>query len=296
MLLSASAFGLQSSRRADEQETPTFRTAVTVVTVPCIVEERGEFASGLRAEDFELYDEGRRRPIDYFVYEGGEEARPLTLALLLDTSGSLKGSLGFEQDSAVAFLEGVLRPKVDMAAVIQFDSEISLVQDFTFDLDRLEQAIRQVRAGGATKLYDAVWVAVEDLLQHEVGRRVMVVLSDGDDTASQVKARDAIRKAQEFDVQIFGIGVRTPGFASNFGKLSEFARETGGLFFNSKNRPEDLERAFTKIHEALRHQYTLGFTPVPEPGVQGGFHELEVKVKRRGLKVRCREGYYAQGG
>lgn len=267
-----------------------------MVTVPCTVEKHGEFVSGLRAEDFELYDEGRRRSIDYFIYEGGEEARPLTLALLMDTSGSLKGNLAFEQDSAVAFLEAVLRPNMDMAAVIQFDSEIALVQDFTFDLDLLEQAVRQVRAGGATKLYDAVWVAVEDLLQHEVGRRVIVVLSDGDDTASQVKADEAIRKAQEFDVQIFGIGVRTPGFASNFGRLSEFAKETGGLFFNSKNRPEDLERAFAKIHAALRHQYTLGFTSAPQAGDEGGFHELEVKVKRRGLKVRCREGYYAQGG
>jgi Ca-activated chloride channel family protein len=277
-----------------EDQKPTFRSSVTVVSVPCVVEGPQGFVDNLAVDDFQVFEEGEPRPIEYFIFEGGEESRPMNLVLLLDTSGSVKGELDFEQEAATTFLRNVLRPETDMAAVVQFDSELYLVQDFTFDLQRLEDAVWTARAGGATKLYDAVWVAVEDLLRHEVGRRVIVVLSDGDDTSSSVSSDSAIRKAQEYDVIIFGIGVRGRGFRSNFGKLKEFARETGGLFFNPRNRLDQLTEAFTVIHSALRHQYTLGYPSAPANG-DSDYRQIEVKLKRKDLKGHCRQGYYPQG-
>ena len=277
-----------------DEEQPVFRTEVQVVNVICTVRKGRRYITDLKREDFEIYENKKQQNIEYFAFESGEEAQPLNIVLLVDTSGSVKDKLRFEQMAADAFLEETLRPKKDLAAVVQFDSDINLVQDFTYDLKRLENSIEGISAGGATKLYDAIFLSVDDLLRHEVGRKLLVVLSDGADTQSLMKAEDAIEIAQRHDVMIFGIGVKGSRAGSDFGTLKKFAERTGGLFFNSKVSLEELRRAFSAINQAIKNQYSLGYVS-NNIGKSGSFRELKVKVKRRGLKVGHRRGYYASG-
>jgi Ca-activated chloride channel family protein len=277
---------------AQQQDAPVFRSNVEVVNILCTVRRKDEYLTGLTREDFEVYEDDVEQEITYFALESGADAQPLNIVLLVDTSGSVKDKLFFEQQAAAIFLEETLRKDKDLAAVVQFDSEINLVQDFTYDIRLLENSIEDIRAGGATKLYDAIYVSVNELLKHEVGRKVLVVLSDGDDTQSIVEDDEAIKEAQDNDVVIFGIGVQGGRSRANFGKLREFSRETGGLFFNSKARLENLREAFSKINRAIKNQYAIAYIPKNQER-DGSFREIKVNVKRRGVDVSHRRGYYA---
>lgn len=280
-----------SDSAIQQEERPVFRTEVEVVNVICTVRKGNRYISNLTREDFEVIEDKVKQEIEYFAFESGEEAQPLNIVLLVDTSGSVKDKLKFEQLAADAFLQETLRPKKDLAAVVQFDSEINLVQDFTYDLKTLGNSIEGIAAGGATKLYDAIFLSVDDLLRHEVGRKLLVILSDGADTQSLMKAEDAIRVAQEHDVMIFGIGVQGGRARSDFGTLKKFAERTGGLFFNSKVSLDELRKAFSAINQAIKNQYSLGYRSNNTKGE--GFRSIKVKVKGRGLKVSHRRGYYA---
>ncbi|MGH9340221.1 MAG: VWA domain-containing protein [Acidobacteriota bacterium] len=272
---------------------PTFKASVDAVNILCTVRNRrGNYIRDLEREDFEVYEEGKRQQIDFFSLEMGESARPLTIALLIDTSGSVKDKLYFEQQAATEFVRQVLRTNKDMAAILQFDSEVNLLQDFTFDFSALESAIYSIKAGGATKLYDAVWVTVQELLQDQVGRNVMVVISDGDDTQSTMTDDEAIRVAQDQDVVIYGVGVRSDNFSSNFGKLKNFSNSTGGLFINSKLDLDEIRDAFAKINGEIKNQYSLAYVSTNAQR-DGKFRKIEVKVRGSGLKVTHRRGYYA---
>jgi VWFA-related protein len=211
---------------------------------------------------------------------------------LIDTSGSVKDKLGFLQEAASEFLSQTLRKNKDLAAVVQFDSEVSLIQDFTYDYSVLEDAILSIRAGGSTKLYDAIWVSVNELLRHEVGRRMLVILSDGADTQSMTRDNEALKVAQEQDVVIYGIGVRSARFDSDFGKLKKFAEGTGGLFFNSNVDLQKIREAFRRINRGIKNQYALGYVST-NPRRDGSFREVKVRMKRSGLNVTHRKGYYA---
>jgi Ca-activated chloride channel family protein len=167
---------------------------------------------------------------------------------------------------------------------------VELIQDFTYDPELLRNAIQQTRAGGGTKLYDAVYVASEDLLKDEIGRRVMVVLSDGDDTLSELAKRDAIKAAQEQDVVIFGLGIRSAD--TNYGALKDFSQDTGGLFVDSEIDLDRLREAFAKINGEIKNQYSIGYVS-QNKARDGAFRKIEIKVKKRGLKVKHRKGYYA---
>ena len=272
---------------------PVIRATVDVVNVLCTVRDRsGQYVSTLKREDFKVYEDGVQQQIDFFVYETGEQAQPLTVVLLMDTSGSVKQKLQFEQEAATEFLRETLRKQKDLAAVVQFDSEINLVQDFTSDLSRLNEAIMEIRAGGATKLYDAIWLAVGQLLRDEIGRKVLVILSDGADTQSQVSEKEAIRVAQDEDVIIYGIGVRTARFGAKFGKLKKFAKATGGMFFNSKARLKELRTAFARINQEIKNQYSIGYVSSNQKR-DGKLRKIELRLKGRGLKVTHRKGYYS---
>jgi VWFA-related protein len=272
---------------------PVIRAKVEVVNVLCTVRDKGgkgNYVSGLIKDDFEVFENGARQTVDYFNHGMGEEADPLTIALLIDTSGSVKNKLSLEQEAAVEFLRTTLRKNKDIAAVVQFHEEVKLEQDFTFDLELLERAVRRTRAGGGTKLYDAIWVAAEELLKDEAGRRVAVVLSDGDDTLSELSRKDAIQAAQEQDIVIFGVGVRSPG--ANFGALKTFARETGGLFVDADVNLREMREAFLKINGDIKNQYSLGYVST-NPAGGPGFREIRIRVKKPGLNVKHRKGYYA---
>ncbi len=275
------------------EDAPVIRTSVDVVNVLCMVRDRrGNYITDLRQEDFEVIEDGVSQKIDFFNNESGDNAQPLTLVLLLDTSGSVKDKLEFEQRAASEFLRQTLRKNKDLAAVVQFDSEINLVQDFTFDYSVLESAILNIRAGGQTKLYDAIWVTARELLGPEVGRKVMVILSDGADTNSMVDDDEALEIAQQEDVVVYGIGVQSDRFRSDFGKLKKFAEGTGGLFFNSKVDMRELREAFVRINRGIKNQYALGYVST-NPKRDGEFREIKVRVTSSRLNVTHRRGYYA---
>jgi len=276
-----------------EEETPVIRASVDVVNVLCTVRERrGNYRTDLKPQDFEVLEDGVRQKVQFFSNETGEDAQPMTVVLLIDTSGSVKDKLAFEQEAASEFLRQTLRKNKDLAAIVQFDSEVSLIQDFTYDYSVLESAILSIRAGGSTKLYDAIWVSVNDLLRHEVGRRMLVILSDGADTQSLTRDNEALKIAQEHDVVIYGLGVRSARFDSNFGKLKNFAEGTGGLFLDSKVDLQKLREAFRRINRGIKNQYALGYVST-NPRRDGSFREIKVRMKRSGLNVTHRKGYYA---
>ena len=276
-----------------QAQEPIVRARVDVVNVVCTVRDRrGNYVSNLMKEDFQLTEDKKKQHIDFFYNESGDDAQPLTIVLLIDTSGSVREKLAFEQMAASEFLRRTLRTDKDMAAIVQFDSDINLVQHFTYDHDRLNDAILDMRAGGATKLYDAIWITVKDLLSEEVGRKIIVILSDGADTSSLTSEQEAIRTAQEDDVVIYGIGVRGRGFTSNFGKLKRFSESTGGVFFNSKANLEQLRKAFDRINLEIKNQYLLGYVSTNKKR-SGSYRKIAVKVKNKSQKVNHRKGYYS---
>lgn len=285
----------QQSRLLAQDQPAMFTSRVDLVNVVVTVRRDSHYIEDLNREDFEIYEEGEIQTIEFFSRESGNDAQPLNIVLLLDTSGSVRDKLRFEQEAAEIFFQKTLRENADLGAVIQFDSEINLIQDFTNSINTLEDALRYIRPGGNTKLYDAIWLAVNDLLREEVGRRVLVVLSDGGDNASMVKEREAIKAAQDNDVVIYGIGVRSRQGRSDFGKLKQFAKDTGGLFYDSRANLNTLNAAFSEIRNAILTQYSISYVP-SDPGETGEFREIEVKIRGdrgRGLKLFHRKGYYS---
>jgi len=142
--------------------------------------------------------------------------------LIIDTSGSVKDKLRYEIETAAEFFREILRPGKDLALIIQFDSEVNLVQDFTQNQNDLVGALNSIRAGGDTSLYDAVYLAAEEKLRYEAGRKVMVVISDGEDTSSLVSREEAIEAAQKSNALIYGMGVRGRRSRGSFGDLKKF--------------------------------------------------------------------------
>lgn len=280
------------ARAQDPQKIPIIRARVEMVNVLCTVQDgRGRYITDLTKDDVTVYENDVPQQVQYFAYEHGPNAQPLTVMLLVDTSGSVKDKLDFEQVTALEFLQAVLRPKTDMAAVVQFDSEINLVQDFTFDVPTLQKAIDGIRAGGGTKLYDAIYVAVDELLRHETGRHVIVILSDGQDTNSTYDQDTAIQMAQKYDTMIFGIGIVSRE-GRDFGVLKDFARATGGSFFKSNISIQQMRAAFDKINGEIKNQYSIAYVS-SDRRHDGEFREIKIKVNRRGLEVRHRKGYFA---
>jgi VWFA-related protein len=230
VLLVFSVIGTEKDGISAQEPQTTIRTEVGLVNIVFTVSDKdGRPVPGLKADDFQVFDNKKPQKIEYFSDLGKSSDVPLTIALLIDTSGSVKGELDYEKSTAVEFFKDILRPKKDLALIIQFDSEVNLVQDFTQRYDDLLNAMGRLKAGGSTSLYDAVYLAAEEKLKHETGRKVMVIITDGDDTSSKVRKEEAIEAAQRSDVLIYGIGVQTE--QSSFRVLKKFAEETGGAFF-----------------------------------------------------------------
>ncbi len=287
--------GTTASLMAAQVQIPqtTIRAEVPLVNIIFSTLERDNRpVPGLTMDDFLVFEDRKPQKIEYFsqLTEGSEI--PLTIALLIDTSGSVRTKLDNEKETAAEFLKSILRKSKDEALIIQFDSEVRLVQDFTDDTERLVRALNSLEAGNSTSLYDAIYLAVEEKLKGEIGRRVIVVITDGDDTASKLKKENAIEAAQRSDVLIYGIGVRSREFGANFGVLKRFAEETGGGFFSPQARMTEIQAAFKAIGEELKGQYSLAYTPENRAN-DGTFRAVEIRCKLKGVRVRARRGYYA---
>lgn len=287
----------------------TLRVEVDVVNIYCTVKDgKGRLITDLEMDDFEVREDGAKQELKYFVRETD---RPLTLALLVDTSISQGAVLEAERAAAKQFLRQVVRPG-DLVLLITFDVNVDLLQDFTQEVERLEEALDRARINApvdlgpfprrgpaGTRLYDAAYLAAKEKLAHEVGRKAIILVSDGVDSGSEVKEKEAIEAVHRSDTMIYSIGIADPGYYRQVtgggyggsGALKELARETGGAAFFPSNE-ESLQKAFDQIAAELRSQYSLGYTP-SNRARDGEFRKLKVKVK--GYRVQARRGYYAPG-
>jgi Ca-activated chloride channel homolog len=282
------------------------RTFIRRVRLPItVVDKKGQFVDDLTQSDFQVFEDKVPQTIETFSNDLGE-ALPLYVAVLMDTSPSTAGKLKFEQESALNFIYTVVRPRRDRVLFATFDHEINLRQDFTDKLDLLNRAVSGVKqTGNQTALFDAVWQFCDEKLRSVVGRRVLVVITDGEDTYSRASIRDAIDIAQRTETTIFAISTKA-GFAATVpgveagqvkdrkdSELVKLAEETGGAAFFTGDMLS-LERSFTRISKELRAQYLITYKPVNDR-YDGSFRKIEVKLAsgRSGQKVRTKQGYRA---
>ena len=261
-----------------------------------VSDKKGRFVSDLTKQDFEIIESKKPQSITEFT---AETDLPLRLAILIDTSNSIRDRFKFQQEAATDFVNTVIRAGEDKAVIVSFDTSAELVADLTGDTEKLAAAIRGLRPGGGTALYDAVFFACRDkLMQYQPNfkfRRAMVILSDGEDNQSRWTREQALEMAHKADVVIYSISTNRSGIESDGDKvLKYFSEQTGGqAFFPFK--AQDLSQDFENIANELRHQYNVLYRPEPLK-TDGLYHPVEVRVKgRRDLIVRARHGYYAPG-
>src|SRR6202161_790865 len=313
----AASFGLGNTTPAqsqqDQPQAPQSQKPLTVQTTLVNVfvtvrDKRHEIVSDLSQNDFKVLEDGQDQKIAFFSKEVN---LPITLGLLIDTSGSMERVIGAEQDTASRFLREVMRKK-DEAMVISFDFDVDLLADFTQDTNVLERAIRRTSVNsvggggvvtpgtipqgnnaGGTDLYDAIYLACHDELATEAGRKGVIILTDAEDTGSKLRMQDAIEAAQRSDavIHVLLISDRMATFGTGPGVAHRMADDTGGRVIDVHNE-KSLEKAFDEISEELRSQYVLGYYPTNVKR-DGTFRKIQVTVARPDVKILARKGYYA---
>lgn len=300
------------------QKSPqTIRTQVNLVDVLfTVLDRRNKLVSNLEKQDFKIYDDNQPQDIRYFSRQND---LPLRIGMLMDTSNSIRERLRFEQDAANNFLYSVLRRNKDEAFVMTFDDEPEVIQAFTSDTGLLRDRILKTRAGGGTAVYDAIFEACVKELSHpprppgdqpDIVRRVMILISDGEDNLSQHTRSEAIEMAQRTSVVIYTISTSTqwvtlddPSKERSGNRkyhltegdkvLQDLADETGGRSFYPYH-VDDLDQSFQDIGEELRNQYSLAYNPMNH-SLDGRYHKIKIDVPdHKGYQVRARRGYYAR--
>jgi VWFA-related protein len=339
-----------------DQPVTTMSVQVKVVNVFATARDKhGKIVNGLNKDDFTLTEDGRPQTIRYFARETDI---PLTLGLLVDTSMSQRRVLGEERSASQSFLNQMVREDKDKAFVIHFDHEVELLQDLTSSHQKLEAALQSLeapqftrtsggsspggsgpdpnssrgsgrhRGGGGTTLYDSVYLASNELMQKQQGRKSLIVLSDGVDMGSKESLDEAIESAQRADTVVYSIlfkddqaygngggfgrtGISIPGMggpgrggmggpgrggrrypeqhADGKKVLERISKETGGRLFEVSKK-ESVDQIYAQIQEELRNQYSLGYSP--DRGAESGYRKIQVAVKQKDVAVQAREGYY----
>jgi len=279
-----------------------------------VVDRKNKMVSDLSQQNFSVFDDGKPQEIRFFSQQTD---LPLRVGLLLDTSNSIRQRLQFEQEAAIDFLFNVIRRGKDEAVLMSIDDQPEVIQDFTGDMDLLRDAIQRQRAGGATALYDAIYLTCAQLLQHAPltntsndVRRVLVVISDGEDTLSHHSRGEALEIAQRAGIVIYTISSNTDWITTDqetktsnlsdrkFEKgpgdqvLQQFAEDSGGRAFFPYH-VDDLAQSFSQIGTELRSQYSLAYTLPSGQLTDGKFHTIRVAVAEKGLQVHARKGYLA---
>ncbi|HET8549214.1 MAG TPA: VWA domain-containing protein [Bryobacteraceae bacterium] len=261
-----------------------------------VADKRGRFITNLGRDDIEIIEGKRPQNIIEFA---AESDLPLRLAIVIDTSNSIRERFRFQQDAAVEFIKSAMRPQ-DKAVVIAFDTGAELITDMTSDTAALERGIRNLRPGGGTALYEAIYFAARDKLAQDQPlhkfRRAMVILSDGEDNQSRYTREQALEMTQKADAVVYTISTNISRIETDGDKIMKYlARETGGVaFFPFK--VQDLAQSFENIANELRHQYSILYRPEPAKN-DGLWHPVDIRVKnRKDLVVRARKGYYAPRG
>jgi VWFA-related protein len=285
-----------TNQPSDEDITATFRKTVNEVSVVfTVTDKHGHYIKDLKKSDFQVLDDNRP-PTDIRSFHS-ETDLPLDVGLLIDASNSIRDRFRFEQESAIEFLNQTVRPRYDKAFVVGFDVTPEVTQDFTDNTELLSHGVRELRAGGGTAMYDAVYFACRDkllkTLQTGQVRKAIILLSDGDDNQSHVTREEAIDMAQRAGVIIYTISTNITGGSQRGDKVLErIADATGGrAFFPFQLR--DVASAFSEIQDELRSQYALAYTPANFVA-DGRYRTIEILAKNhKNLRVRSRRGYYA---
>ena len=299
-----------------QDQMPTIKVDVDVVNILASVrDKRGALIPTLQKEDFIVLEDGKAQTIKYFTKETD---LPLTIGLLVDVSGSQRNLIDIERSAASQFFRDVLRKK-DLAFLISFGEENELLQDYTGSARLLTEGLGQLRVssgvggihpgpvptmGGprGTVLYDAIYLAADEKLKGEVGRKVIVVITDGVDQGSRMTRNQAIEAAQKADAVIYSIDYSDPrayggGFGSfgggglGEGELRKMSDETGGRVYKVDRR-RSLEDVFKELQDEMRSQYSIAYTPSNEVK-DGGYRHLDVRLANKELKAQARKGYYA---
>ena len=298
----------QSSPTQQQGEPPVFRKNVNLVTVYFNVKDKhGALVPNLTKDAFQLTEEGKPQTIKYFSAESNQ---PLTLGILIDSSGSMQNMLPEEKIVGSDFLRSVITDK-DLAFVLSFDISVDLLQDLTSDVHLLSRGLDKAKinvgSGGGggvpgigqgpipishpkgTLLYDGIFLASDEMLSKQVGRKAIVVMTDGVDQGSHEKLKDSIEAAQKADTICYVLLISDPRYGSDPHDMSQLAEQTGGRMI-TVNNPNKLGDAFRQISNELRSQYSIGYSP-SDPRHDGSFRKIEIKAKD--LKVQARKGYYA---
>lgn len=308
VLCAAVYFWLPSPTAA--QQDPVISVDVEVVNILATVrDKKGKLITHLKKEDFRLEDEGKLQEIKYF---SRQTDLPLTVGLLVDTSLSQERLIYEERRAGAQFFSQVLRHKKDLAFLIGFDVDVELLQDLTESRTLLHSGLEKLEVQGAgrgihpgpvpasgqrtwTALFDAVYLASSEMMRDQVGRKALILISDGVDVGSKVKQEEAIEAAQRADIVLYGIRYYDRRAYGRFGgggggSLKRLAKETGGSVFEV-SRKQPLEKVFDAIQEELRSQYSLGYSPSDTSGKPGP-RKIKLRTKQRGLKVQSRKEYY----
>jgi VWFA-related protein len=303
----------QNQDQPQDQSLETFKVNVDVVQLFFNVKDKkGALLPNLTKNDFDILEDGKPQTIKYFAAESN---LPLTLGILIDSSPSQTRVLGMEKEVGGSFVNEIIREK-DLAFVMSFDAQTDLLQDFTNSTRLLREAMNSARIGVGsanaaipqlgggpvptlshgccTMLYDAVYLASHEELAQQVGRKAMILLTDGEDEGSKLKIQDAIEAAQKSDAICYVLlvadrGGTWQGFGG--GEMKKLTQETGGRVIEVGNNFEKLKDAFNQIAHELRSQYNIGYTPT-NSARDGTFRKVEVRSKG-GYKVQARTGYYA---
>jgi VWFA-related protein len=343
----------QPTLKQPNAQEPKIAVEVKTVNILATVRDKhGKIVSDLTKDSFQLDEDGKPQTIDYF---GKESDLPLRLALLVDTSLSQRRVLDQERDASYAFFDKLLRPDKDQAAVINFDYDITLQQDFTASKPKLQAALQHLetpqrpqmdqqsgqggqggqggsgghggygghgRGGNGTHLYDAIYLASDELMRKQQGRKAIVVLTDGVDHGSKETLAEAIETAQRADTVVYsilyadeqgygnshGFGMGGPyggghgGYGGHGGHypqqerpdgkkvLDQISRMTGGRMFEASKK-DTVDKIYAEIDEELRNQYRLGYTPAKD--LEAGYHKIHLTTNNKDLKVQARDGYYS---
>jgi VWFA-related protein len=315
-MLTSPLWAQQSAQDNKQEPMQTLKVDVNVVNLYFNVKDgHGALVPSLTRDDFQVFEDGKPQTIKYFTADVNQ---PLTLGILIDTSASQERVLLMEKEVGADFLRDVLRPK-DLAFLISFDVNVDLLKDFTnspSELGRAMQTAKINNGGGGggglpglgggpvpisnprgTLLYDAVYLASEEKLAREVGRKAMIILTDGEDQGSKLKIRDAIESAQKADSICYVLLIADRGFYGGMGysgdrAMKDLAEQTGGRVIDVGKNEKKLKEAFDQIAAELRTQYSVGYTPTNQKR-DGSFRKVEIKSKANGTKVQTRAGYYA---
>jgi Ca-activated chloride channel family protein len=307
------AQGQEPPQRVDQSIVRTINLVDVLFTV---LNRRNKLVPDLEKDNFKVFDNNTQQTIRFFTRQTD---LPLRIGMLLDTSNSIRDRIKFEQDAAVNFLYSVLRRNKDASFVMTFDDEPQILQDFTSEADKLRDQIVNTRAGGGTAIYDAVYQACEKQLSHpprppgdqpDVVRRVMILISDGDDNLSTHTRAEAIEMAQRFSVVIYTISTSTQWISlsqtdpEKMGDrkthktegdkiLEDLAEETGGRAFFPYH-VDDLDQSFQDIGDELRNQYSIAYNPANYVA-DGKYHKIRIETPdHKGYQVRARRGYFAR--